>query len=106
MSDLNANRRLRKVTMETPCYVISSNGFRDSVSYKDDWCYGRSEHLGYATDFAWNHRQETARDLIKADIRQHLDERNGLPIYTISDHGNTERVRAIRLRRSRKESSV
>lgn len=79
--------------MITPCYVISSNGFSDSVSYQDDWCYAQSAYLGHS---ASDVRPE---DIIKADIRRHWDERNGIPIYFISDHGNERRTRAIRLRR-------
>ena len=81
--------------MTTPCYVISSNGFRDSVSYVDNWCYGKSEYLGSPREVDYG----TTRSLIKDDIRRHFDERNGIPIYTISDHGNEGRTRAIRLRR-------
>jgi hypothetical protein len=77
--------------MIKPCYVIASNGFKSSVSYEDDWCYGRSRHLATVAS--------GERDVIKADIRRQPDERNGLPIYSISDHGNVSRVRAIRLRR-------
>ena len=77
----------------TPCYVISSNGFRDSVSYQDDWCYGKSRHVGTTGG------DENPRDLIKADIRQRPSERNGIPVYHVSDHGNVMRVRAIRLRK-------
>lgn len=79
--------------METPCYVITSNGYRDSVSYQDDWCYGASSYIGKESE------TETARDLIKADIRAHWAERNGLPLYWVSDHGNVNRVRRVRLRR-------
>lgn len=82
--------------METPCYVISSNGFRDSVSYQDDWCYGRSEYIGHDDD------SRTARDIIKLDIREHFAERNGIPVYFVSDHGNIHRSRAIRLRKATK----
>ena len=79
--------------MDTPCYVIASNGFREQVSYQDDWCYGRSEHLGSAVEW------EDVREMIKAEIRRHWPERNGIPIYLVSDHGNVSRGRAIRLRR-------
>ena len=81
------------VGMTTPCYVISSNGFKDSLSYEDDWAYGKSEWLGHTTEW------DETRNLIKDDIRAHFDERNGIPIYSISDHGNESRVRSIRLRR-------
>lgn len=74
--------------MEGPCYVISSNGMRESAGYVDGWCYGPSEHLGYGDD---------PRDIIKADIRKHW-ERNGIPCYFVSDHGNESRIRSIRLR--------
>ena len=74
---------------QTPCYVIRTNGFKDFVSYEDDWCYAGSTYLGAGED--------DPRDIIKADIRDHWNERNGLPIYFISDHGNEFRVRAIRL---------
>jgi hypothetical protein len=77
----------------TPCYVISSNGFTDKVSYQDDWGNGRSEYIGTEGG------RTTAHDLIKTDIRQHWTERNGIPVYFISDHGNEERIRAVRLRR-------
>ena len=80
--------------MDTPCYVISSNEFKDSMSYEDGWCYGPSEYLGTAVDWS------DVRDIIKADIRKHFAERNGLPIYTVSDHGNEGRTRAIRLRKA------
>jgi hypothetical protein len=78
--------------IETPAYVITSNGFRDSVSYEDGWCYGKSRFIGSATG-------DNARDLIKADIRACPNERNGLPVYSVSDHGNVQRIRAIRLRK-------
>ena len=73
----------------TPCYVIGSQG----VGYEDEWAYGPSEWLGHASDWS------DVKAHIKADIRRHWTERNGIPIYTISDHGNEERVRSIRLRR-------
>lgn len=79
--------------METPCYVIESNGFRDSVSYKDDWCYGRSEFLGTTAT--------GARELIKEDIRRHFSKRNRIPIYYVSDHGNVSRARRITLRKAK-----
>lgn len=79
--------------METPCYVIASDGYRESVSYQDDWCYGRSQFLGTVTEL------ENARELIKDHIRQRPTERNGLPLYTVSDHGNENRARRITLRR-------
>ena len=82
---------------ERPCYVIGDKG----VSYEDGWCYGPSRYLGRARDFALNHRTETEREIIKADIRKAMSERNGLPLYRVSDHGNVERVRAITLRRER-----
>jgi len=90
------SRRLQDHDFDTengPCYVITCNGFRLAVAYKDDWCYGPSRHLGTADD------DEAARQIIKADIRQHWTERNGLPVWTISDHGNACRIRTIRLRR-------
>lgn len=78
--------------LETPCYVISSNGFRESVSYEDGWCYGPSRYIGHDTD------SRTARDVIKLDIREQINERNGLPLYYISDHGNVSRLRRVTLR--------
>lgn len=78
--------------LETPCYIISTDGFRDTVSYKDDWCYGPSRHIATISN-------GDARDRIKADIRECPGERNGLPIYFVSDHGNVSRRRAIRLRK-------
>jgi hypothetical protein len=80
--------------METPCYVISSNGFRDSVSYEDGWCYGPSEYIGCDDD------TRAARDVIKADIRANWNERNSIPVYFVSDHGNVSRVRRITLRKA------
>jgi len=77
---------------DRPCYVIASNGFRESVSYEDDWCYGKSRQLGTTSG------DEDPRDTIKADIRKAPAERNGLPLYFVSDHGNVSRRRAIRLR--------
>lgn len=71
----------------TPCYVIYSNGMRDTIEYRDDWCYAKTAQIG------------TTRADIKRDIRKHWDERNGIPIYNVSDHGNVTRGRAIRLRR-------
>jgi len=79
--------------MITPCYVVSSNGFKDSLSYQDGWCYGASQYLGTSSD------DDEIRRLIKADIRAHYDERNGIPMYFVSDHGNISRRRAVRLRR-------
>jgi hypothetical protein len=78
--------------METPCYVIASNGFRDSVSYEDGWCYGKGEFLGHALN-------DNARDIIKAHIRKAPKERNGIPLYSVSDHGNISKLRRITLRR-------
>ena len=83
---------------QTPCYVISSNGFVDTVSYVDDWCYGSSAYIGRET------KGRSARELIKADIRRHWDERNGIPLYFVSDHGNESRARSIRLQS--REASV
>ena len=74
---------------ERPCYVIGDKG----VSYEDGWCYGKSRWLGRASDDA------QTREIIKADIRKAMSERNGLPLYRVSDHGNVVRVRAITLRR-------
>jgi hypothetical protein len=74
--------------IDRPAYVIGPKG----ASYEDGWCYGRSRYLGDAVDDA------AARALIHADIRQHPD-RNGLPLYYLSDHGNLHRSRAIVLRR-------
>jgi hypothetical protein len=79
--------------LDTPCYVIRSDGFRDHVSYEDGWCYGRSRFLGTAAG------DENPRDLIKADIRESFDDRNGLPVYFMSDHGNVSRARCVRLRK-------
>jgi hypothetical protein len=78
--------------METPCYVISDTGFKTNVSYQDDWCYGASKFIGTIR------HDEDARELIKQDIRENK-ERNGIPVYHVSDHGNIFRVRAIRLRK-------
>jgi hypothetical protein len=78
--------------IEKPCYVISSNGFRESVSYLDDWCYGKSEFLGETPS------TEHARELIKDHIRARIGERNNLPLYFVSDHGNVSRRRCIHLR--------
>jgi hypothetical protein len=79
--------------MIIPAYVISDTGYSCVVSYQDDWCYGKSRPLGRASS------HEHARKLIKVDIRQGYDERNGLPVYHISDHGNLQRIRCVRLRR-------
>ena len=78
--------------LQTPCYYIRSDGFRYHVSYEDGRCYGRSQFLG-------TYGLRDPRDVIKADIRAHWDERNGIPLYVESDHGNVQRSRAIRLRR-------
>jgi hypothetical protein len=77
---------------QTPCYVVESDGFRDSVAYVDGWCYGKSERIGTAVEWA------EVRAMLHRDIRAHWTERNGIPVYTVSDHGNINRVRAIRLR--------
>ncbi len=61
------------------------------ASYEDGWCYGPSRYLGDAVDDA------KARALIHTDIRQHV-ERNGLPLFYLSDHGNAHRARAVTLR--------
>lgn len=37
------------------------------------------------------------RRAIVADIRRHRD-RNGIPLYTVSDHGNVRKVRRVTLR--------
>lgn len=81
-------------TLETPCYVISSNGFKDSISYEDDWCYGKSRYVG-----ATGEGRDAAREIIKRDIRERFEERNGLPLYYVSDHGNIMRIRRVSLRR-------
>lgn len=73
----------------TPCYVIGPKG----VSYEDGWCYGASRYLGNAVE------DGDARALIHADVRKAPGERNGLPLYYLSDHGNLHRSRAVRLRR-------
>lgn len=78
---------------DRPCYVVSSNGFRDSVSYEDGWCYGPSRFLGTAVE------ESEIKTLIHADIRAKFEERNGLPLYFVSDHGNISRRRSVRLRR-------
>jgi hypothetical protein len=83
----------RDTERETPCYVISSNGFRESVMYVDDWCYSKSGYIGTSAD------DDKLREMIKADIRAHWPERNGIPLYFVSDHGNESRLRSIRLRR-------
>jgi hypothetical protein len=77
-----------KPDMETPCYVIGDKG----VSYEDGWCWGRTEVLGPAGSDA------ESRALIYAHIRQAPEERNGIRLYYLSDHGNLHRARAIRLR--------
>lgn len=76
--------------MQTPCYVISDRG----ISYEDDWCYGKSEYIGRTAD-DW----QGDLAILKADIRTHWNERNGIPLYKLSDHGNLHRSRSIRLRR-------
>lgn len=79
--------------LNAPCYVIaSSNGGRESVSYEDDWCYGKCEFLGIASN-------NNARDIIKRHILQAPNERNGLPLYYVNDHGNIIRQRPITLRK-------
>lgn len=78
--------------LQKPCYVISSNGFKDFVTYEDDWCFGPSRFLGQFVEY------DDARNCIKADIRAQIGERNGLPLYTVSDHGNINRIRTIKLR--------
>jgi hypothetical protein len=74
--------------VEGPAYVISDKG----VSYEDGWCYGPSRFLGRYGD------DDDARALIHSDIRKAWSERNGLPLYYLSDHGNLHKSRAIRLR--------
>jgi len=76
--------------MVTPCYVIGDK----HVTYQDDWCYGRSMMLGSKPL-----DDVEARQWIKAHIRECPEERNGLPLYYVSDHGNVHKARAIRLRR-------
>lgn len=75
--------------MDRPCYVIGPKG----ASYEDGWCYGKSRYLGDAGG------DDQARAMIHADIRAQPTERNGLPLYYLSDHGNLHRSRAIRLRK-------
>ena len=77
--------------LETPCYLIASDGFRDHVSYVDGWCYGETRYIGSTAG--------NPREIVKADIRERFDERNRLPLYIQSDHGNVERVRRITLRK-------
>ena len=79
--------------IETPAYVFSSDGFKTSVSYEDDWCYGKSEHIVTTAS------DEEARAAVKEHIRRKTQERNGIPCYMVSDHGNVHRTRAIRLRK-------
>ena len=70
-------------------YTISSNGFRETISYDDE---GRARYVStVAGDASW-------RDVVKDDIRQHPD-RNGAPCQYVSDHGNVSRVRRVTLRR-------
>ncbi len=69
-------------------YTISSNGFRETVSYDDD---GRTVFVAtVAGDHSW-------RDAVKADIRRYPD-RNGSPCQYVSDHGNVIPVRRVTLR--------
>lgn len=77
--------------IEGPAYVYDDGTSR--LSYVDDWCYSATRYIGRYVEW------ESAREAIKADIRQAPAERNGLPIYTVSDHGNVGRTRAIRLRK-------
>lgn len=77
--------------MDYPCFVISSNGFKDSVSLKED--PGLDRFLGSDASTG----MET-RDIIKDFIRRHPDT-NGLPLYFISDHGNIRRQRRVTLRK-------
>lgn len=73
-----------------PCFMISSNGMRDSVSLEETSGIGR--YLGREADGV------TARDIIKSFIRSHPDT-NGLPLFYVSDHGNVSRMRRITLRK-------
>lgn len=76
----------------TPCYVISSNGFKDRVSYQEEPDFGR--YIGMETPYI------SAHQLIHRDIREHWD-RNGSPVFFVSDHGNSQRIRTITLRSRR-----
>lgn len=78
--------------IDTPAYVISSNGFVYSVSYEDGWSNGPSRYLDTVDTY------EEAREAIKADIRRHPD-CNRLPLYSVSDHGNISRIRRVSLRK-------
>lgn len=77
-----------------PCYIIDDGARGGSlVSYKDGWCYGPDRVLGRVID-----NEEEARDIIARDIREAFDERNGLPVFRVSDHGNVMQVRRVTLR--------
>jgi hypothetical protein len=78
---------------DTPCYVARSDGWRTHVSYQDDWCYGPSQHVATLSVDDW-------RATVRADVRRH-PERNRIPLYWVSDHGNVNRVRRITLRNLR-----
>ena len=80
-------------SIEYPCYIISSNGFRDSVSFQYDEGYGK--YVGQ------DDSETTSRDIIKTDIRTgaNWNERNGVPVYFVSDHGNLMQVRRVTLRK-------
>jgi hypothetical protein len=78
--------------IQGPAYVISSNGYKNTVSYIDDWCYGKTAHLGTVS-------VDDPRQIIKRHIRERFDERNGLPLYFVSDHGNISRQRRVTLRK-------
>lgn len=82
--------------IDGPAYIISdTNGWRITATYYDGWCYGPSACL--YDERGGSH--EAAREKIKRHIRQNPSERNSLPLYHVSDHGNVERRRAIRLRK-------
>jgi hypothetical protein len=73
------------------CYVISCNGFRSEVAYFDG---DRGRYVGTVRPGT----AATERALIAADIREHPD-RNGRPLFRVSDHGNISRARRVTLRR-------
>lgn len=86
--------------IDRPCYVISDTDTRrgTQVSYEDGWCYGKSEYLGEAR------ADDDPRAIINQHARQKVDERNGLPVYYVSDHGNVDRRMCVRLGRRRTRS--
>jgi hypothetical protein len=76
-------------------YVISCNGFRSEISYYDG---ERPIHVATVRPNVDSDTYAAERQAIADDIRSHHD-RNRMPLFFVSDHGNVSRRRRVTLRR-------